>query len=151
MPGLRNTRVIPHGWDDHHRPVSADAMPDVCTVTRPTSTAEWDDVAGRSVYPTPPQIYPDDGDGRCRITLGGTGTMPSGAVVAGDRVVTQSDYTVVLPTCTALIQIGDIVAVVCCPDDPDLVGRKLRVKNAIRGSYTWERILACELQPPTTR
>jgi hypothetical protein len=151
MPGLPNTRVIPLGWDAHHRPVSADAMPDACTVTRPTSDPAWDDAAGRSIYPPSAEIYPVDGDGRCRITLGGTGTMPSGAVVAGDRAVTQSDYTVVLPTCTALIQVGDIVTVTCCPDDPDLVGQKLRVKNAIRGTYTWERILACELQPRTTR
>ena len=151
MPGLPNTRVIPAAWETHHRPVSADAMPDECTVDRGSSTATWDDTAGRSVYPTPDRIYPTDGDGRCRIVLGGAGTVPAGTTTAGDRAVTLSDYTVVLPTCAALVQVGDIVTVVRCPGDPDLVGKKLRVKTATRGSYTWERLLSCELQPPTTR
>ena len=151
MTGLRNTRVVPLGWDAHHRPVSADAMPDECVITRHTSERSWNDTTGRSEYGPGVQIYPVDGRGACRLTRGGTGSMPVGAVVVAGRSTTLSDYTLVIPTCSELVQVGDIATVVRSDDDPDLVGRRLKVKNAVRGTYTWERLLSCELEPPTTR
>lgn len=151
MPGLRNTRVVPHNWDAHHRPVSADAMPDECVITRHTSDRTWNDADGRSEYVPGVQVYPTEGRGGCRLTRGGTGSMPAGTVVVAGRATTLSDYTLVIVTCSDLVQVGDIATMVASADDSDAVGLKLRVKNVLRGSYTWERILSCELPPPTTR
>ncbi|MDG4792008.1 DUF6093 family protein [Micromonospora sp. WMMD1102] len=147
-PGLRATHVVPGAWQHHHRPVSDDGMPDECLIVRPTSSGRaWNDTTGRSEYPTPPTVY----DGPCRLTRGGTGSMPAGTQVTVGRATTLSDYTLVIRTDSDLVQVGDIAEMRQCGGDPGLVGQRLRVKNALRGSYTWERLLSCELEPPTTR
>lgn len=148
MPGLPNTHVIPPDWEQHHRPVSADAMTAECVITRPTSTAGWDDTTGKSAYPTPATIY---GPGPCRINRGGSGAVPAGATTVADRTVTLVDYAIVIPTSAPLIQVHDLVTVTTCTGDPQLVDLTLRVKDVARGGLTWERVLSCELQPPTSR
>lgn len=155
MPALPHTRVVHRDWERHHRPVSRSAMTSECVVDRPSSTAAWDDAAGQSTYPNPERIYPTDGLGACRIVRGSSATSAGGAALVATvdaaRPVSVADYTVVLPTCTALVQVGDVVTITRNPGDPDLVGRELRVTDSARGGYTWERILTCELQPRTTR
>lgn len=150
MP-LKNSHVIHPRWEQHHRPVSADALPAECVINRYTSERAWNDVAGRSEYGPGMKVYPETGLGVCRLTRGGTGSMPAGTVVVAGRATTLSDYTLVIPTCSDLVQVNDIATVLRCDGDPDLVGKRLRIKNVLRGSYTWERLLSCELEPPTTR
>jgi hypothetical protein len=147
-PGLPATHVIDHNWQYHHRPVSNDGMPGECVIVRPTSAGRaWNDTTGRSEYVSPPTLY----DGPCRLTRGGTGSMPAGTQVTAGRATTLSDYTLVIPTGSDLVQVGDIAEIRQCDGDPELVGQRLKVKNALRGTYTWERMLSCELEPPTTR
>lgn len=151
MP-LPATRVVPGGWERHHRPVSADVMPATCRVDRPSTAATWDDTAGRSVYPAPQRIYPADGAaaGPCRVGRG-SGRPGGSPITVGDRDVTVSPYMVTIPTCTPEALVGDMVTMVCCPGDPDLEGKRLKVVDVARGSLTWERVLACTLQPPVAR
>lgn len=149
--GLRASHVVPPQWQYHHRPVSNDAMPDECVIVRHTSERTWNDAEGRSEYSPSTQVYPETGPGVCRLTRGGTGSMPVGQVVVAGRATTLSDYTLVIPTCSDLVQVGDIATMLRSDGYPNLVGRKLRVKNVLFGSYTWERLLSCELEPPTTR
>jgi hypothetical protein len=152
---LPNSRVVHPQFEAHHRPVSANAMPAECTITRPSSPspAGWNDATGRNVYPAPTTVYPTTGHGVCRVNRGGPGGQGSAApVTVADRAVTVAQYTVVIPAdAAALVQVHDIVTITRCPGDPDLVGRKLWVTDSARGSLTWERVLNCELQPPTTR
>lgn len=148
MPGLRHTRVMHPRFEQHHRPVSADAMPATCIIEHPAAESGWDDTAGKSVYGPRTLVYGPD---ICRVSAGVGAISTTTQTVVADRAVTLAQYTVVIPTCTPVVRVNDLVTVTCCNGDPDLVGRTMRVTNAVRGTTTWERVLSCELQPPTTR
>jgi hypothetical protein len=148
MPGLPNTHVIPPGWEQHHRPVSADAMPGACVIVRPTSTGTWDAAAGRTVYPPPTRIYPTTGAAPCRITRQGSQvTQPE----VGDRTVPVAGYRVAIGADAPAVLVNDIVQVVTCAGDPALAGQDLVVRDAARGSLTWQRDMDCDLYPATAR
>jgi hypothetical protein len=146
-PGLAATHVIPHGWEQHHRPVSEDGMEAVCRIERPSSTRVWDDVAGRDVFPAPGLVY----EGRCRFHRGGP---PSGGDAAGnvvaDRQVALAQYTVTIPTGTDLVRVNDVVTITECEGDPDSVGKPMQVLGARRSAKTWERTISVQMQQPTT-
>lgn len=149
MPGLPNSSVIPPGWEQHHRPITESAMTATCVIVRPVSAGAFDSTAGRTVYPDPVRVYPAAGEaGPCRITRQGSqATLPE----VGDRAVPVAGYVVAIPADAPAVQVNDIVQVVTCTGDNLLVGKQLVVRDAARGTLTWQRDLDCDLYPTTTR
>lgn len=144
MPGLPNTRVVHPRWQSHHHPVTESAMGAECTITRPaTGTPTFNEATATTVYPTSADIY----EGECRITRA---QAQATVTVTADRPLMAAEYLVAIPASANLVHIGDVVTVIACDGDPDLVGLVLVVTNARRGSLTWQRDLICELQPPPT-
>jgi hypothetical protein len=148
MPGLVNTTVIPADWQQHHRPVTEQAMTATCIIVRPTSAGTWNPTAGATIYPDPVRVYPMSGAAPCRITRRPSHvTKPE----TGDRIVPVATYTISVAADTSTVQVGDLIQVVTCPGDPALTGRDLVVRDSDRGSLTWQRDLTCDLYPTTTR
>lgn len=148
-PGMPNTRVVPTGWEAHHRPVSEDEMPAECTITRqPTTALAWDDVNGRNAFVAPTTVY----EGPCRFHRGGpTNAGDAAGTTVADRQVALATYTITIPTDADLVQVNDIVTITACDGDPDSVGLPLQVLGARRSARTWERTITCQMQQPVTR
>jgi hypothetical protein len=148
-PGLPATHVVSPLFEQHHRPVSTDAMPAECVITVPSSTPVWDDAAGKSVYPEPTQIYPgpSDVDGRCRVHRVSDAT----AATIGDRTLALAAYIVTIPPGSHLVPVNALVTITRCDGDPDLVGAVLQVQGARRSALTWERVLTVQMQQDTAR
>lgn len=131
-----NTRVIPAGWVEHHRPVIEATFTARIRLRNPADDeqGEFDEETGtRPVVHAAPYY-----DGPCRIQqqkqpqVGSTGEQP----------VTTHDYLVPVPI-EVNAELGHIGQVVECPADPTLVGRYLKVTDVMRGSLAWERDLIC--------
>ncbi|MEU8158041.1 DUF6093 family protein [Micromonospora sp. NPDC048986] len=148
MP-LRNTRVIHPAFEAHHRPVSESGMTAECRITRPSSgPATWDDATGQNTYPAPMVVY----EGICRVHRGGpAGGSEASARTVADRVLALGQYDVTISTAADLVKVNDIVTITACQGDPDLIGLPLQVTGARRSALTWERVLAVQMQQPTTR
>ena len=146
MVGLPNTTVIHPDFQSHHRATLDHTMTATCVITRPASdgTPPFNEATATSVHPAATTVY----TGICRIQHSGD---PAGPEVVADRDATNAGYTVSVPADADLIQVGDLATVTACTHDPDLVGLVLHVINARRGSVAWQRDLACQLRPPTTR
>lgn len=149
MP-LPNTRVIGDTWSRHHRPTATGAMTATGTIVRPPSgaTAVFDEAAGRSVLPDPATLYA----GIMRVQRLAQAVSDSTTTTA-DRELTTRQYQVSIDidAATTVLQINDIVTVTVCADDPDVVGRPLRIRDVRLGTLAWERDLLCEDIAPTTR
>ena len=144
MPPLPGTRVVHPDFQAHHQPPVLGQMTAACTVTRPSSEPNsWDDAAGRHVYPAAAQVYA----GICRVQRQADGAP----VTVADRTATVTRVVVTVPVGTSPAQVNDVVEVTACPDDPDLVGLPLKVKDVRHASIAWQRDLVCDLQPATTR
>jgi hypothetical protein len=142
MP-LPTTRVIPAGWEAHHRAVAEGQMTAQIRFTRPTAAVSFDEVTGRSQYPTPDPLY----DGPCRVQA--SQRLDSQQTV-GDRAETVKRYQVTLPVSAGPIQIND-VGVVSDATDPQLIGLTLIVVEVVRGSLVWQHDLTCTEWQPTSR
>jgi hypothetical protein len=147
MPGLPGARLIHPRFQQHHRQTVDATMAAECDITRPASMASrpaFDELAATSTHPAPTDVY----SGRCRIQR--SGGLVQDPVVA-DRAIPTATYLVAVPADANPIQVGDLVTVTACPDDPDLVDVVLRVTEVRHGSTAWQRNLICDLHPAMTR
>lgn len=138
MP-LENSRVIPAGWEAHHRPVAEATFTARCRITRTgagqgtwnESRKQYDPPARVTVYETLP----------CRVQQL---TLPNVYDTALQKVSTH-DYRVSVPIAVAAVLIDDWIEIVGGDDtldqtllDPD---RHLVITDVQRGSLMWERDL----------
>lgn len=132
---LPTSKVVPDGWDAHHRPVATSTMTATCTIRRP-ATGVYD--------PATLQYGPADGDtiysGPCRILMRPRAQNP--ADLAGQITTTRS-YQVSIEWDAATIHVNDVVTVDTA-SDPRLAGKPLRVTDVQYGSNQWQRDLFCE-------
>lgn len=139
--GSGRRRVIPLDWSEHHRQVVEGTMASATVELRnPTAAAtsqEWDDETEQWVT-VPAGAY---WSGGARIQMLNQQAQP--VVVASDPE-TVADYLVVVPATVAGVKAGHRAKVASC-DDPDLVGKTLRVQTVAYGSHRFERDLFCEL------
>jgi hypothetical protein len=147
MP-LPNTRVVHRAFQAHHAPVAEAVMTATVSFVRPETTPgtpTFDEVAGRSIFAAPTDVY----SGPCRLQR--SPGVASKQPTVGDREVTIREYVVSLPVSVPLIKVNDIGTITACPDDPQLAGQQMRVRDPRHGSILWQRDLLCELYPPVTR
>jgi hypothetical protein len=148
MP-LRSRRlaVIPHGWAAHHRPVTEGAMTAECIITRDREgVAPLDAGTGEPEPWEPLTIYPLPGQpGICRVQIlaagGGESEQAVGEAVAEREVLVVVPHDA--PEFRAGRQTGDWVTITAGGDDPQLVGRRLRINTIDYSSLSWERDLRC--------
>lgn len=138
------TPVIHPLWEERHRPTAEGQMTAECSIDRPVHTAVFDEAVGRSVYPTPTNLY----SGPCRIQA--SQRIPTSPTV-GDAQVTLARYLIALPATVEGVRVNDQLTVTVCPGSPGFVGRVLRVLDVADGSLLWQRDLICEDTTPTTR
>lgn len=145
-PGLPNTRVIHPLFEQHHRPVTVDAMTAECAITRPASagTPVFDEATATSQHPAPASIY----SGVCRITRA---PLSATTTVVADRPVNNARYVVGIPADAPPVQDGDIITITACEGEPAIVGQPMVVTDSSHGSITWQRDLLCDFSQPTTR
>lgn len=132
MP-LEGSRVIPAGWEAHHRPVLATTRTATMTFRRTTGPSVMNPTTGSSTQPTAVMFT-----GTCRIQ---EHQVNAHTVVAGAEVVTTHAYQVSLDVAADLRK-NDIGTVDTC-EDATLVGRELRVDDLQRGSLLFERTVIC--------
>ena len=111
-------------------------MVDTCTITRsgePTTdpdTGEVDD--------NPTTVY----TGRCKVQQQAVQSRPQ---TPGEAAVQMVRREVHLPVATSGgIRVGDLITITASVLDPDLVGRKLRVRDEHAKSYATARRLGVE-------
>lgn len=135
MP-LPKTKVIPSGWSAHHRPVANGTMTAKIRFTRITD--------GPAPWPPPetPTPVPVLWEGICRLQE----LKRTNNAVAAEQPVYLRDYLVTVPiTGTPKFvagERGDLGEVIEC-EDPQFLGRKIRVTDIQHGSLMWERDLVC--------
>lgn len=134
MP-LPNTKVIHTLWSEHHRPTATGTMSAVCEITR-KGTAGVTDADGTYT----PAVRSTVHAGPCRVQALVTQQQIE---IVGETQETRHRYLVTIQYDTAEIHVGDLVRLTASKD-AGLVGRQLRVTDAIYGSEQWERDLTCE-------
>lgn len=143
MP-LPNSKVIPDGWSEYHRPTAELVLTAAGELRRPGHQTGFDETIGRSQYGDPLPYHA----GPCRIQ---SVARNQGAADVGDRQVTIRPYRVSWPADIPEVRVNDQVKVTACSDDPQLVGHTLRVVDIPNGSLLWQRDVECEDITPTTR
>lgn len=135
MP-LPSTKLIPDGWDDHHRPVATATMTATCIVG-PSSPGALDPVTLQYGAPTIEALY----TGSCRVQqLRGEAQNTQ----SGGQSVTSLTYLVAIEyDADPGIEVDHVVHVTDSVDAA-LVGRKLRVREVRYGSNQWQRDLFCD-------
>lgn len=119
----------------HGRAQAEQRMFDACTIQHPTGVTT-DDTTG-VVTPTMTTIY----TGPCRITMAGTGSPTD----AGEVTVAVLSLQVHLPIAgTGDVVHGDLVTITAARNDPELVGRTLRVISKQLKSEATARRVTCE-------
>lgn len=142
MP-LPNTRVVPPGWETHHRGVPDGAATATVTVVRPDTTGHWDPnhgPTGGTVYDDPTTVWA--GPGRVQALSDRVGNP-----VVGEQQQTIRRYLVVVPLDCPPVEVGDAVDVTAATDT-QTAGLALRVVDVPHGSLVWERDLECEQREP---
>jgi hypothetical protein len=117
-------------------------MTATCSITR-----EGDLVFNPDTFqdePTTTTVYPvDPADGICRVKKGGT--QDTGKTAA-DQVFVESMYELHLPVLGSEdVRKDDVAEILTCPDDPALVGRKLRIVAGPASSQTTARRFPVEV------
>lgn len=143
MVGLSGTRVIPKGWEAHHRPVAESTMTgraDLFGTEGPAEYGQWDtsspDALARDIPVRVQRFYGDnrvEAPGELLDVRQFLVTMPLSRWPAGQSVTDAGPFLRV--TGYAPGHAGD----------PELVGRRLRVTSVTRGTLVWERDLTCVL------
>jgi len=111
-------------------------MTATCRITR-TAGEALDEGTGQLITNVD-EVY----EGACRVlpvSLRGRNTAD-----VADRSVSTTTYTVGIPVDEASVQIGDIVQVLTCADDPALAETRMRVRQVERGTHVTVRRLVCE-------
>lgn len=146
--GRPGTKVIPANWGRSHAPVATKSMTAHCRILPPGEGPLVFDPAEKiskrsDVLPT----Y----DGPCRIQI--LNAQDTVAVVA-EQTQSTSGYLITLtrdptgtndddiPFTSDGITLAHTVHVDTC-DDPDLVGRMLRIRSVVHGTERFERDLLC--------
>lgn len=151
MP-LPNTRVIPHGWSQHHRPTAEGQLTAECEIISYPSGGEplvFDETLGYSTPAAPNILY----RGPCRVQRLQPALSATELAIA-DREVIIREYMVVVPHDAVAVPgaaVNDLVRITANPDDPTLIGGLLRIRDIRQGSLIWQRDLTCEDVSSTTR
>lgn len=134
MP-LPGSRVIPPGWNTHHRPVSTASLNGACTITRRGAPGALDPSTFQHTAGDPQVIW----SGPCRVQALATTEARTNFA---ELTLTTRRYLVVVEW-QALPLVDDVVTVTSAAD-PLLVGQTLRVLDVTAGTEQWERDLTCE-------
>lgn len=134
MP-LPNTRVIPAGWSQHHRPVTVSAMTGLVVLYAAADPTAWPAAVTDTVL--------WEGPARIQALTSATDT------VSVDQASNTRPYLVAVPltgfpTVIPMGEPGAYLVVKENPDDPAMVGHKLTVRDVQHGSLAWERDLVCD-------
>jgi hypothetical protein len=136
--GSGRRSVISAGWAAAHQPVAEGTMRGRVALREPGSSGEeWSDELEQNVA-VPLPAYATDVLARIQALAGQARIIQ----FAGDEEVT-ADYLVTVPA--ARVVVGGHLVDVTGADDPDLVGRTLRVEKAVRGTERFSRDLFCTL------
>lgn len=132
MP-LEGSRVIPAGWEEHHRPVMETTWTATITFTRISGPPVHDPATGSTSQPRTTVYF-----GPCRIQEHQINAHST--IAAGERITTHV-YHVSLAV-EADLQKNDVGTVNAC-NDPTFVGRELLVEDIQRGSLLFQRDAIC--------
>lgn len=139
MP-LPGSRVVPDGWEAHHRPVPEGAMTATVTISLPDVAGTWDDATSRTVYGPGTLLW----SGAARVqALPVEATTP----VVGEQQQTVRRYQVSVPLGCPAVPVGAALDVTTATDQ-QAEALALRVVDNPDGSLLWERDLVCEQREP---
>lgn len=134
--------VIPHGWDDQHRPVVEGTMTARVSIRRPGPAGiTWDPDLEQDV--STPHTPHFEGWARVQRTSG----MGANPVTAGDPEP-LGDFLVAVPADADQAEAGDLVTL-SLSGDPILDQTPLFVAHVTVGSLRFERDLYCTFNPQT--
>ena len=133
MP-LQGARVIPVGWEAHHRPVLETTWTATVTFRRASGPAVFDPATGSTAQPKT-VVFTG------LVQIQHHETTAAGSTVAGAEKITSHDYQVSGPVEMDLLP--DDVGTVDASNDPTLTGRELRVTDIQRGSLLFQRDVIC--------
>jgi hypothetical protein len=125
---LPNTKVIPAGWAEHHRPTANGTMTEPCVIKRVSD--------GPPPYPKPVDWVPDATvhETVCRVQE----LKREGGSVPAEQPTTERQYLVTIPVIGAPAfragERGDVV---------HTLGRQFRIASIMFGSLLWELDFVC--------
>lgn len=150
MSPFAGTRVVHPDWSRHHQPVATGGMNASCVITDPARTipGAWDDDLGQYGPSTPFVVLPTDTseeDGwLCRVQAlnNDQDTEQAGqdSTVRAYLVQLDDPGLATLPD----IEVGYLVQIVACRNDPHLVGLALAVRDVQHGSERFTRDVIVE-------
>lgn len=157
MSPFPSSRAVPEGWSRHHAPVASGGMNAACFITDPARSTPggWNDDTGTYDPPTPHYVVPapEGADGwPCRVQA----LQSDQDTEQAGQTSTVRPYLVQLddPDLATLpdLEVGYLVQIVACRNDPHLVGLALTVRDVQHGSerFTRDLIVDHNQQPPTT-
>jgi hypothetical protein len=143
MP-LKNTRLIPPGWQEHHAPVVLGGMEAWVRLSRPAGVGAHNPVTGASPR-IPMRTYYE---GPARIQTRGSLTL---AAVEAGRELTTGNYLLAVPIDVGdEPRVGDLCDVLRSPD-PLQVGIRLHLVDIPTASIILQRNLGADLFVPAPR
>lgn len=135
VPG---SRVIPTGWEQHHRPVAEGTFTAICRIDKAgAGQGTWNPTT--STYDPPARILLHDNE-PCRVQELKQPTVSE----VGHQQVTAQHYQVSVRSAITDVEPDHHVTVIGGLDptlDPSLIGRPLVITTVQRGSVIWERDL----------
>lgn len=123
------------------RDLAEQAMPDLCTITRPGERGAYDRETNTHAPSTDTEVW----SGRCRVARGGLAAVDADT---GGLAETLGRYTVHLPHDVDPVEIGDVVTV-DESTDPLLIGQFLTVTSVPPSSIHAQR--SVEVEDPQIR
>lgn len=133
--GRPGTAVFPPDWQNTAAAVVTTTLDCAVKVGAAGTTPQWvpernqtETVAAAPVYAGPASITPASESGEQQTT-------------AAEDIVPSREYEVKLLHAATGVEVGHFVTVDVCPDDPMLVGRRLRVTGVKKGSRRFSRVL----------
>lgn len=142
MAPLRNTKIIPANFVEHHAAWVLATMTAEIRLSRPGRLGERNTTTGKT--PVLPQASYYHGPGRAQIR-GASSPRDS-----ADRLVTVGNYLIVVPVAAGVTpRLNDRVEVIVCYDDEQLTGLDLVVVDVPMASIILQRNLGADLQTAT--
>lgn len=135
--GSGRRSVIPTDWAAAHQPVAEGTMLGRVSLREPGTQQVWSDAEDQNVA-VPKTPYATAVPARVQALAG-----QARVIQLADDTEVMADYLVTVPA--ARVVAGGHLVDVTTADDPDLVGRTLRVEKAVRGTERFERDLFCTL------
>lgn len=109
------------------RPALTASMLDTCTIRRPATTGDLNEITGLYETTAGTLIY----SGACRLDVSPGGSDPASR---DDQTITTTTYTLLTPYDTEEVQVGDVVAITAS-DDPDSATHSWRVVRVLTGTF----------------